>query len=158
MKLPRFGRLFNGAGGDDEWRDYTMKEGDQWYAENWWEEEERTKREADIKRGSWVVSAQLTQEEEQEWREFKYNNNYYNSEEKTENGETWTENVFKNANIEAKFNALDKKKQDHDATNNYALCRLAPREYYEVKDRVLRDGIGKQWVRFETHGILASGI
>ena len=103
MKLPRFGRCFSGAGDDDEWTDYDMKE------ENWWEKEERTKREADIRRGSWVVSAQLTAAEEQEWQDIKYNNNYYNAEEKTENGKTWMDWVFKDANIEAKFNALKKR-------------------------------------------------
>ena len=105
MKLPRFGRFFSGAGDDDEWRDYDMKEN------NWWEKEERTKREAreaDIARGHWVVSAQLTAAEEQEWQDIKYNNDLYNAEEKTENGKTWMDWVFKDANIEAKFNALKK--------------------------------------------------
>ena len=134
----------SGAGGDEEWKDYEMKE------ENWWEKEERTKREADIARGHWVVSDQLTQAEEEAWQDIKHNNDYYNAEEKTEHGKTWMDWVFKDANIEAEFDALDKKKKEYDATINYALCRLAPREYYEVKDRVLRDGIGKQWVRFET--------
>ena len=102
MKLPRFGRFLSGAGGDEEWKDYDMKE------ENWWEEEERTKREADIRRGSWVVSAQLTAAEEQEWEDIKYNNKYYNAEEKTENGQIWTVYVFKDADIEARFDALGK--------------------------------------------------
>ena len=103
MKLPRFGRLFSGAGDDVEWIDYDMKE------ENWWEEEERTKKEADLRRGHWVVSVQLTAAEEQEWQDIKYNNDLYNAEEKTENGKTWMDWVFKDANIEAKFNALRKR-------------------------------------------------
>ena len=106
MKLPRFGRFFSGAGDDDEWRDYDMKE------ENWWEKEESTKREAreaDIARGHWVVSDQLTQEEEEAWQDIKHNIKYYNAEEKTENGQIWTVHVFKDADIEAKFDALEKK-------------------------------------------------
>ena len=142
MRLPRFGRFLSGAGGDG-WIDYHSQE-------NWWEKEERTKREADISRGSWVVSDPLTPAEEQEWREIKYNNDYYNAEEKTENEQTWTEYVFKDTEIEAKFNALAKKKKDHDDTKNYALCRLAPKEYYMVKDRVLKEGLGELWVIFET--------
>ena len=104
MKLPRFGRFLSGAGGDEEWKDYDMKD------DNWREKDERTKRE-DIARGHWVVSAQLTAAEEQEWQDIKYNNDLYNAEVKTENGETWTDYVFKDANIEAEFNALDKKKK-----------------------------------------------
>ena len=30
------------------------------------------------------------------------------------------------------------------------MCRLAPEEYYRVKDRVLKEGIGELWVIFET--------
>ena len=158
MKLPRFGRFLSGAGGDNEYKEYTPEEREQWNdeewkrrrTENWWEKEERTKREADIKRAKWVVSDPLTPEEEQKWEHLKYNNDLYTAEEKTEKGKTWKVWVFKDANIEAEFNALDKKKKEYDDTYNYFVCRLAPREYYEVKDRVLRDGIGKRWVRFET--------
>ncbi len=45
---------------------------------------------------------------------------------------------------------MDKKKQYHNDTKNYALCRLAPKEYYKVKDRELKEGIGELWVIFET--------
>ena len=30
------------------------------------------------------------------------------------------------------------------------MCRLAPKEYYKVKDKVLSEGLGELWVRFET--------
>ena len=84
MKLPRFGRFLSGAGGDNEYKEYTPEERKQWNdeeskrrkTENWWEKEER-KREADIRRGNWVVSDPLTPEEEQKWQEFKHNNDYY---------------------------------------------------------------------------------
>ena len=141
MRLPRFGRFLSGAGGDG-WIDYSQ--------ESWWETEERTKREEDIARGFWVVSDPLTQKEDEEWRDMKYNLDYYNVVEKTENEQTWMDYVFKDTEIEAKFKALEKKKKDHDDTNNYASCRLAPEEYYMVKDKVLKEGIGKQWVRFES--------
>ncbi len=103
MRLPRFGRFLSGAGGD-EWIDYSQYSG-----ENWWEKEERTKREADIRRGSWVVSDPLTPEEEEEWQDIKYNFDYYDTEEKTENEQTWTEYVFKDTEMKAKFNALGKR-------------------------------------------------
>jgi hypothetical protein len=144
MRLPRFGRFLSGAGGD-EWIDYS-----QYSEEKWWEKEERTKREEDTRRGSWVVSDPLTPDEEEEWRDIKYNLDYYNVVEKTENEQTWTEYEFKDPAIKAKFLALEKKKKDHDDTNNYALCRLAPKEYYEVKDKVLKEGLGELWVKFET--------
>ena len=144
MRLPRFGRFLSGAGGDG-WVDYSQHP-----EENWWEKEERTKRQADILRGHWVVSDPLTPEEEEEWRDIKYNLDYYDTEEKTENEQTWTEYVFKDTEMKAKFLALEKKKQDHNDTTNYALCRLAPEEYYRVKDRVLKEGLGELWVIFET--------
>ena len=119
MRLRRFGRFLSGAGGDDAYKEYTPEEREQWYEEErrrrnkeWWREEEaRTKREEDIARGYWVVSDPLTPEEEEEWQDMKYNSDYYNIVEKTENEQTWTEYVFKDKEIEAKFDALEKKEK-----------------------------------------------
>ena len=143
MRLPRFGRFLNGAGGDG-WIDYHSQE-------NWWEKEEREKRDADIRRGSWVVSDPLTPEEEEEWKRIKYDYDLYEEVEET-NGYGKTRKVWalKDPGNASKFGVLSDKKDKHEGSLNYATCRLPPAQYYTVRDRVQKEGIGKRWVRFFT--------
>jgi hypothetical protein len=115
MGLPRFGRFMRGGGG--EWENYTQVQMDEWYEQQrmerdrqwWWEEEARTKREEDIARGHWEISDNLTPEETEEWERLKFNNDLYNAVDKTGNGQTWKDSVFKDAENEARFQVLDKK-------------------------------------------------
>ena len=111
MRLPRFGRFLSGAGGD-EWIDYSQ--------ENWWEKEERTKREADISRGSWVVSPALTPEEEEEWKRLQYDYDLYEEVEETDsNGRTGKVWAFKDPDSASNFEGLNDKKDKHEGSLNY---------------------------------------
>jgi len=149
MRLPRFQR-FLGCG-------YTQAEWDEFYEEErrkrdeeWWAGEERRKKEEDIRRGHWVVSPRLTSVEEQEWEAINFNNSLWTDVKKTEDGQSWWERVCNDPVAKARFDVLDKKRQEHIDTDNYARCRLPPIQYYQVKEKVLQDGIGTRWVRFET--------
>ena len=142
MRLPRFGRFLSGAG----WVDYSQHP-----EENWWEKEERTKRQADILRGHWVVSPSLTPEEEEEWKRLKYEYDLYEEVEETDsNGRTGKVWAFKDTENASNFEVLNDKKDKHEGSLNYATCRLPPAQYYTVKDRVQKEGIGKRWVKFFT--------
>ena len=170
MRLPRFQRFL--GRGEREWTDWTQEEWDEWRRRNneeweeqerrrneeWWAEETRRrdaeasrKREEDITRGHWVVSPELTDAEDQEWRELRYDRDLWIEVEKTdENGKPWKEWEITDPEIKARFTTLDKKRQEHIDTDNYKKCRLPPMEYYAIKDYVLENGLGTERVRFET--------
>ena len=139
MRLPRFQRFL--GRGEGEWREYSQAEWDEFY------EEERVRE--DIRRGHWVVSPRLTSAEEQEWEAINFNNSLWTDVEKTEDGQSWWERVCNDPVAKAKFDVLDKKRQEHIDTDHYFRCRLPPREYYHVKDYVLEHGIGVRWVKFD---------
>ena len=155
MRLPRFKR-FLGCGEGDR-MEYTQAEWEEFFEEErrrnndeWWAEEERKKKEEDIRRGHWVVSPQLTVWEQREWEDLRYDNSLWGKVQKTDGDQTWEEWDITDPNIKARYDVLNKKRQKHIDTDHYRRCRLPPREYYEVKERVLTHGIGIRRVKFET--------
>ena len=127
-----------------EWRERQLRE---------WEEEQLRQRKTqyrrerdDINRGHWEVTEPLTPDEENELRELK---NYELWEEfvnPTTNRPDWR---LRDPNQQPRYEELAKKDRDHKGSVNFLETRLPPRDYYNTRRNIQKNGLGLVGVQYE---------
>jgi hypothetical protein len=139
------------GGMEDEERERRQREWDAWRAEQnkiWWNQQIRAanRREREnIKRGYWELTEPLTTDEE--W-ELHYLNDFDKWEEVTTDDNT--EWKLKDPDDQRRYDELYKKDQEYKGSVHFAETREHPREYYNRRFNIEKQGIGRVGVQYQT--------